>query len=177
MQSCSQLRVTCALHACVLQAFSCMLLLTKNRSVTSYRMLAFRVVFEYLQVCGSRADVLAAPHRTLDALAGLRTTASIRTAQQTSTTVLGLMQRLCNLHTAPINSGLTDDSNRREGRLHTTPDTVSSTVAVAKHDNACCIVSAGVSMRCAYLNSEGAGAVRSLTRKVLDYLAPSAIQQ
>jgi hypothetical protein len=29
-----------------------MLLLTKNRSVTSYRMLAFRVVFEYLQVRG-----------------------------------------------------------------------------------------------------------------------------
>jgi hypothetical protein len=41
----------CACVSSVLQAFSCMLLLTKNRSVTSYRMLAFRVVFEYLQVC------------------------------------------------------------------------------------------------------------------------------
>jgi hypothetical protein len=32
-----------------------MLLLTKNRSVTSYRMLVFRVVFEFLQVCAAAA--------------------------------------------------------------------------------------------------------------------------
>lgn len=33
-----------------LQVFACLLLLTKNRAVRGYRMLAFRVVFEYLQV-------------------------------------------------------------------------------------------------------------------------------
>lgn len=34
----------------LLQAFSCLLLLTKNRAVQGYRMLVFRVVFEFLQV-------------------------------------------------------------------------------------------------------------------------------
>lgn len=42
----------------LLQAFSCLLLLTKNRAVKGYRMLAFRVVFEYLQVQLGHALVL-----------------------------------------------------------------------------------------------------------------------
>jgi len=42
-----------------LQAFSCLLLLTKNRAVKGYRMLAFRVVFEFLQVQSGHALVLS----------------------------------------------------------------------------------------------------------------------
>ena len=38
------------LELVALQAFSCLLLLTKNRAVKGYRMLTFRVVFEFLQV-------------------------------------------------------------------------------------------------------------------------------
>lgn len=34
----------------LVQVFSCLLLLTKNREVTGYRMLAFRVVFELMQM-------------------------------------------------------------------------------------------------------------------------------